>query len=258
MADDTFRVILNVFQDPPISLFLIIFSLFLCWGSFLNVAAFRLLYKKPFFAKRSYCPGCKSTIAWFDLIPVISWLLLKGHCRWCSASISWLYPLIELLTGILFTLLMLSTPPLYWVSYGLFFSALIITIRTDLESMMILRFCSLGLIPLGLVFSYLGYLPITVTHSTLGAFFGYSILWLVRTLFWYLHKQEGLGEGDLELLAGIGAFTGLSGVWYTLLYGSIAGSILGIILSILLKKKIEKLPFGPFLALGALIVVLLP
>lgn len=236
--------------------FLIFIPLFLCWGSFLNVVAYRLLHKKPFFAPRSVCPHCTHIIAWYDLIPVISWIILKGHCRTCAAPISWLYPCIEIITGLLFFLLILSIPSSYWLAYSIFFSALIITIRTDLEEYMILRLCSLGLIPVGLLASYYGYLPITLFQSALGALAGYTLLWLVRTLFWYARKQEGLGEGDLELLAGIGAFIGIIGVWYAVLYGSIVGSFVGIILSLALKKKIERLPFGPFLALGAIIYIL--
>lgn len=235
---------------------LVLIPLFLCWGSFLNVVAFRLLHNHPFFAPRSQCPSCKTKLAWYDLIPVISWYMLNARCRTCKTSIHWLYPLIELLTALTFTLLFLYTPQIYWFSYMLFTSALIVTIRTDLDSMMILRLCSLGLIPVGLLLSYLGYLPVTLQESALGAFCGYALLWSIRKVFWLIRRQEGMGEGDQELLAGIGAFLGPYGVWQSLLIGSIVGSIIGIALALIFKKRIERLPFGPLLALGALCALL--
>ena len=123
--------------------------------------------------------------------------------------------------------------------------------------MLIIRLFSLGLIPLGFLLSSIGLLPITFLDSLLGAFVGFAILWSIRKAYWHLRKQEGMGDGDQELLAGIGAFTGIMGIWITLLIASCMGSIYGITLLLFYgEQKNLKLPFGPFLALGALIYVL--
>lgn len=233
------------------NLIFITIPFFLCWGSFLNVIAFRLVRGFPFLAPRSQCPTCKTVIRWYDLFPIISWVFLKGRCRSCHTKISWLYPVIELITLVSMVILVACIDPHYWVAYIYFISALIVTIRTDLESFLIIRLFSIGLVPVGLLLSSIQLLPISVFDSALGATCGYTILWIIRKLFWLIRKQEGMGEGDQELLAGIGAFLGPFAVWQTLLLGSITGSLIGIGASIALKKKIVRLPFGPFLALGA-------
>ena len=237
---------------------LLISFLFLCWGSFLNVVAYRLLHQKPFFAPRSRCVSCKNIIAWYDLIPLFSWLFLRGRCRSCSATISWLYFLIELLALTVFWGIILFTHPSYWISYFLLFSALLITIRTDLENMVILRIFSLGLIPLGLLLSYFGYLPITLTESLLGILIGFGFLWLTKTIYFLLTNAVGMGEGDPELLAGIGAFVGPWACWNVLVAASFAGSLIGLFLVLKYGAIARKypLPFGPFLALGTFITIL--
>jgi leader peptidase (prepilin peptidase)/N-methyltransferase len=206
---------------------------------------------------RSHCPLCAHTIAWHDLFPVLSWFKLKGRCRYCSTKISLLYPAIELITLISFGLAYPLISPLYLLSYFLFFSALIITIRTDLEHMLIIRLCSLYLIPIGLLLSFLDLLPICFYNSLAGACVGFGILWGIRKAYWLARHQEGMGDGDQELLAAIGAFTGILGVWLTLLLASLSASLYGIALLIFFgESKNFKLPFGPFLALGAITYVL--
>ena len=233
------------------------FLLFLCWGSFLNVLGYRLLYGHSLLISRSFCPSCNSTIAWYDLVPVLSWLFLRGNCRTCKTSISWLYPFIELLTALSLTALYLTVPLAYFPAYFVLFSILIVTIRTDLQEMLIVRYMTLWVIPLGLLFSFTGCLPISLLESILGAIMGYSILWLVKTVYYFFKKVEGMGEGDLELLAVIGAFTGPVGCWLTVMIGSIFGSLIGILLILITKKSTTlKIPFGPFLALGAMLYVL--
>lgn len=232
--------------------------LFLCWGSFLNVMAYRLLHGVPFFGARSRCPHCNKIIAWYDLIPIISWFVLRARCRQCTASISWLYPLIETITFLSLWGLYLFVSPHYWLAYGLFFSALVVTIRTDLEEMVILRPFSLGILPLGLIFSFFGLLPITFISSLLGAFLGFALLGLARHGYYAYAGEHGMGNGDPELLAAIGAFVGPTGCWLALLTGSFLGSCLGLGLFIAYGAAARKkpLPFGPFLAIGAFIVVI--
>jgi leader peptidase (prepilin peptidase) / N-methyltransferase len=204
---------------------------------------------------RSFCPQCKIKLAWYDLIPVVSWAILRGKCRSCSGTISLLYPFIELVTACLFMLLFYLIEPRYWLGYSIFFSALIVTIRTDIETMLISRIMTWGMIPIGLLLSYFEKLPITVTQSIAGAIFGYALLWLIAYVFYAIRKIEGMGEGDLDLLAMIGSFTGIVGVWTSLLIGASLGSLLGGALILKHKRTDIVIAFGPWLACGAIIYV---
>jgi len=218
--------------------------------------AYRLISGDSLLIPNSFCPKCKKNIAWYDLIPVLSWIILQGKCRICNAKISYLYPFIEVFTGLSFLILFFTVPSNYWVGYGTLLSGLIITIRTDLETMLISRFATLFLIPLAFLYSFLQYIPITFYQSFLGTAFGYFILWIINRIFFALKKKQGIGEGDFELLAMIGSFTGISGVWFTLLFSSFSASIVGLLLIFL--KKISKesmVPFGPFIALGAIMYI---
>lgn len=225
----------------------------LCWGSFLNVVAYRLLRDKSPFSGRSLCPQCNQTIAWYDLVPIFSWALLLGKCRFCRTPISLLYPLIELITATSFLGLILNIPSDYWIGSSIFFSALIITIRTDLEQMLIIRHFTLGIIPLGLLFSFYDMLPITPLSSIVGMLVGYGVLWIPRYLSKKIIGTHGMGQGDLELLAAIGSFLGPLGAWSTLLIGALLGSCSGIFLY---KTRFTQIPFGPFLALGGILTAL--
>lgn len=218
--------------------------------------AYRLISHDSLLRPRSFCPHCKNTIAWYDLIPLLSWILLKGKCRSCSAAISWLYFFIEALAALSFSALALIQP-YYGLSYFLFFSALIITIRTDLEHMLISRFVTVFLLPSAFLLSSLDFLPITVMQSLLGAFSGYLFLYLINKIFFACTKKVGLGQGDGELLAFIGAFLGFTGWWITILVGSFLGSLFGITYIAITKQYLSvKIPFGPFLAFGAMAYVL--
>jgi leader peptidase (prepilin peptidase)/N-methyltransferase len=231
--------------------------LFACWGSFLNVLGYRLIHDKNIAYPRSHCISCNHTLAWHDLVPLASYLILRGHCRYCNARISPLYPFIELLTIIIMSLLYTTVPLCYFPAYFIFFSALIVTIRSDLETMLISRFVTLFLIPIGIGAAILGYLPITPIDSILGTFVSAGFLYVVSWLFLKLTGKQGIGQGDVELLAFIGSFTGIVGSWLALCIGSVLGSLIGISYIVLTRaKKDTKIPFGPFLALGAIIYVL--
>ena len=231
-----------------------IFIFFLLFGSFLNVVGYRLIQDISIIQPRSFCPYCKTTLAWYDLIPLISWLMLRGSCRSCSHSISWLYPCIELLTACSFTALVAFFDPGYWIAYSIFFTALLVIIRTDAETMLISRFTTLAFIPVAYVLSYFNLLPITSTQSILGSLFGYILLWSIARLFYLIKNKQGMGEGDFDLLAFIGAFTGIAGAWVSLFIGSILGSCWGIYLLWLgYKPENTHIAFGPWLCLGALL-----
>ncbi len=232
---------------------LLSFLLFLCWGSFLNVVGYRIIHGYSLVLPRSFCPSCHTTIKWYDLIPFFSWFILRGKCRACKTQISPLYPLIELLTAVVLTGLIVFIEPRYWISYGIFFSALIVTIRTDAETMLIARSMTLGLVPVALALSAFGLLSLSLLESIGGALFGYGILWSIAQLFYLLRKQEGMGEGDFDLLSMIGAFTGIFGSWITLLIGAFLGTLAGILILAQGADRSTKIAFGPWLALGGII-----
>ncbi|MDR3647427.1 MAG: prepilin peptidase [Candidatus Babeliales bacterium] len=247
-------LILNQMNELNIYFFI---PFFLIWGSFLNVIAYRLVNDISFRKHRSFCTKCNKILSWYDLIPIVSWLFLKGKCRYCQQTISCLYPFIEILSAIIFYLLFLNISYPYSISYFVFFSALIITIRTDIETMLISRFVTLFLIPSAFIFSILDLLPISLMQVLFGIIFGYFLLFVISKIFLLLTKKEGIGQGDIELLALIGAFTGIIGCWISLLIGSILGSFFGLFLILFKKLNFQtRIPFGPFLALGSIIYVL--
>ncbi len=236
---------------------LILLIFFLIWGSFLNMLAYRLVHDRSLWALRSQCTTCNAVIAWYDNIPVISWIILSGTCRACKQPISKLYPAIELLTSLLLYATYTQVESHYFFGYFLFISALIVTIRSDLETMLISRFVSLYALPVGFALSYCNMLPLTLLESLLGALFGYGLFWSISTLFALITAKQGLGQGDIDLLAFIGSFTGIIGVWATMLIGSIVGSIVGICFLLMTGNTLNtRIPFGPFLALGAICYIL--
>ncbi len=233
---------------------IVLIAVSLCWGSFLNVVGYRLIKNKTLLG-RSKCPACDHQLAWYDLIPVISYIILNGNCRYCSARISPLYPMIELATVLSFIAGYYLINDAYHFAFFIFFSALIVTIRSDLEHLLISQWVTIALIPVGILFSVTDLLPIYPLNSILGAAIGYFIPWAIGTLFYLFTKKEGIGQGDFDLLAFVGSFTGVLGVWATLLIGSLLGSIIGGIYLMAtgsLQRNV-KLPFGPFLAIGALL-----
>ncbi|MBD3231455.1 hypothetical protein GF322_02215 [Candidatus Dependentiae bacterium] len=247
-----------------ILLFVFLISLF--WGSFLNVVAYRSIHERSFFEPRSKCNFCNKTIPFYDNFPVISWFLLHGKCRFCQKYISILYPIIEILTAFILTSIFFKifyfygffifsiNSIIYFISYIIFFSALIVATRTDLEALVIPQIFTLWLTPLGILLSHFDAIEISIYESVIGAAFGYSVLWLIAKIFTYFTQKEGLGVGDMELLAMIGAFLGPIGVWFCMLTGSFLGLITASIYIFATKKNTStQIPFGPFLALGATI-----
>jgi leader peptidase (prepilin peptidase)/N-methyltransferase len=234
--------------------FFILIPLFLCWGSFLNVIGYRIIRNINICWPRSFCTQCKHTLTWYDLLPIVSWIMLAGKCRYCRKHISFLYPFIEILTAVSMTALFLTTPTSYLFAYFIFFSALIITIRTDFEMMLISRFLTIFLVPIVWLMATLNLLPISLTESILGSIFGYFFLFCIAKIFAWWTKKEGMGQGDFEFLACIGAFIGPLGCWITLLIASTLGSILGLLYIIIFRPGANlRIPFGPFLAFGAII-----
>src|SRR4030043_317985 len=223
-------------------------------GSFLNVCIYRLPKEESIVWPGSHCPHCKNSIKFYDNIPLISYLLLRGKCRYCKGPISAQYPLVEGITALSsLVLFMRFGPSLAYITYFAFVAALMVITVIDLYHQIIPDVISLPGIGVGLLASLI-ISQITFFNSLIGVLLGGGSLFLVATLYQWLFKREGMGGGDVKLLAMIGAFLGWKAVILTILLGSLVGSITGIIIIILKGKDFKyAIPFGPFLSLGAVI-----
>jgi len=223
-------------------------------GSFLNVCILRLPKEESIVRPGSHCPQCKNPIQFYDNIPLISYILLKGRCRCCHRRISFQYPLIEGVTALGSLILFLKFgPSLSYLFYFSFVAALIVITVIDLYHQIIPDVISLPGIGVGLLGSLL--IPqINFRDSLIGVLSGGGSLFVVATLYQWLFKREGMGGGDIKLLAMIGAFLGWKAVILTILLSSLIGSITGMIIMVLKGKDFKyAIPFGPFLSLGAVI-----
>jgi leader peptidase (prepilin peptidase)/N-methyltransferase len=225
-------------------------------GSFLNVCIIRLPKEESIIIPGSHCPQCNHPIKFYDNIPLISYLLLGGKCRYCKRSISAQYPLVEGTTAISSLLLFLKWGlSLSYFFYFSFVAALIIITVIDLYYQIIPDVISIPGIGVGLLGALI--IPhITFFNSLLGILLGGGSLFVVATFYQWLFKREGMGGGDVKLLAMIGAFLGWDAVILTILLSSLIGSITGIIIMVLKGKDFKyAIPFGPFLSLGAVIAL---
>ncbi len=223
-------------------------------GSFLNVCIIRLPEERSIVHPRSHCPSCKHDIAWYDNVPVLSYLVLRGRCRACGTRISPLYPVVELLTGALAVALWMRLgTALAFVGYFAFAAALVTITFIDLDHRIIPDVISLPGIAIGLAVSFVSPL-VTPFGALIGAIAGGGVLLAVAGAYQAIRGHEGMGGGDIKLLAMIGAFLGWRSIFVTLMVASIAGSIIGVTL-MLYRRADTKLaiPFGPFLACGALV-----
>jgi leader peptidase (prepilin peptidase)/N-methyltransferase len=225
-------------------------------GSFLNVCIYRLPKEESIIWPGSHCPHCKKPIKVYDNIPLISYVLLKGRCRYCQKPISYQYPLIEGITALssLF-LFMRFGPSLSYLIYFVFVASLMVITVIDLYHQIIPDVISLPGIGVGLLASLI--IPqIAFFDSMKGVLLGGGTLFIVGNLYQWLFKREGMGGGDVKLLAMIGAFLGWKAVILTILLSSLIGSITGIIIMVLKGKDFKyAIPFGPFLSLGAVIAL---
>ncbi|MGA2462962.1 MAG: prepilin peptidase [Thermodesulfobacteriota bacterium] len=225
-------------------------------GSFLNVCIIRLPKEESIIIPGSHCPQCNHPIKFYDNFPLISYLLLGGKCRYCKRSISAQYPLVEGTTAISSLLLFLKYGlSLSYFFYFSFVAALIIITLIDLYHQIIPDVISIPGIGVGLLGALI--IPhITFFNSLLGILLGGGSLFVVATFYQWLFKREGMGGGDVKLLAMIGAFLGWDAVILTILLSSLIGSITGIIIMVLKGKDFKyAIPFGPFLSLGAVIAL---
>lgn len=245
-------------------------------GSFLNVCIFRLPRDLSVVRPRSYCPECQKPIAARDNIPVLSYILLGGRCRHCAARLPIRYPIVEAVTAVLFAVtaasLGLSLATLKWC----LFEALMVGLAfSDLEERILPDEFTLGgaaagillavWVPMDQGYAHLFLAPSlsarwqSVAESAMGAVIGSGLLWLIGLLYQALRHKEGLGLGDVKMLATTGAFMGLHGTLQTLVLGSLAGSLIGLVYIKLTKKDWSsyQLPLGTFLGAAGIFIALL-
>ncbi len=229
-------------------------------GSFLNVCIYRLPKNKSIVSPGSHCPSCGHHIPWHDNIPLFSYIILMGKCRYCRSKISLQYPFVEGFTTLLMFLLSINFPPLltaeFWL-YSAFVSLLIVVSFIDIGHYIIPDVITYPGIPAGILASWF----ITDTglkNSLIGAGLGFFFLLFVAAGYKLLTKKDGMGGGDIKLAGMIGAFLGWDGVIFTILLGSLTGAVIGSIFLILNKKNSQTpVPFGPFLSFGAVVFLLI-
>ena len=224
-------------------------------GSFLNVCIYRLPRGESTVWPGSHCPACEAPIAWYDNIPLLSYLWLFGRCRSCRVPISIRYPVVEAANAAGYVII-LATFGANWMAvlYGILFSALLVVTGTDLTHKIIPNVVTIPGILLGLLGAASSVLPTGLVNALLGVAVGGGILWALAWASPYLFGKEGMGGGDIKLLAMVGAFLGWKPALLTIMIGSLAGSVIGVsLIAFGVMKRDEYIPFGPFLVLGALV-----
>jgi len=236
--------------DIPLLVLLGAFGLL--FGSFLNVCISRLPAGESIVSPRSRCPSCRSLIAWYDNIPVLSYLVLGGKCRRCRTVISARYPAIELATSLAFVLqgMAVGTEPWPLVTRLVLTGLLIALFGTDLETQRLPNVLTYSGIVAGVAFSLA--FPPYLEASLLGVALGAGVLLFVRWAWHLATGKDGMGLGDVKMLAMIGAFLGWEQVGVVLFLSSIVGAAVGIGLAVFRGRSMQtRLPFGTFLALAA-------
>jgi leader peptidase (prepilin peptidase)/N-methyltransferase len=221
-------------------------------GSFLNVCIHRLPRGESLNHPASRCPQCGTALRWFDNVPVLGYLWLRGRCRSCRAPISVRYPIIEVVTMALFLV--------HYAVFGwsallavrlVFACAMVVLFAIDLEHHLLPNVITLPGIVAGLAFSI--WLPPGIRDALIGAAAGGGVLWLIGEAYFRYAGEEGMGGGDVKMLGMIGAFLGWKLVILTLVLSSVAGSLIGVLMIVTRRGGLKyELPYGTFLALAAL------
>lgn len=262
---------------PPTLIAIIVFLFGLIIGSFLNVCILRIPGGKSIVLPSSACPKCGALIRPYDNIPVLSWLMLRGKCRACKTPISPMYPVVELLTGLLFLACFyafgLTPEALKWAAFA---AIMVVLVFTDLRERIlpdVVNFTGFGI---GLAFSFVtkpidgtalwianhmfDFPPpapvLSFVDAILGAALGSGLLWIVSEGYFRLRRREGMGLGDVKMMLMAGAFLGVKRVLLTIFVGAVLGSVLGLLFILVRRKGSDyELPFGTFLGAAALLVV---
>lgn len=230
------------------------------YGSFLNVLMYRLPREESVVAPRSRCPRCKKPIAWYDNLPILSWLILRGRGRCCGVKISPRYPLVECAGAVIAVVLLWrwDDAPAWAAAATAACGILLAVSYIDWHTFLIPDELSVGLLIGGILLSWLnpyfagGAWWSALLHSLGGALFGLAVTWAIAAGGEAVLKREALGGGDVKLLAAVGAWSGATGAFDCLMIGSVLGSIYGVARILLAgARRQDAIPFGPFLAVGA-------
>ena len=257
-------------NDPALIAILGFFSFWFgaCIASFLNVVIWRAPRGESIVSPPSHCPKCSSPIRWWQNIPILSWLALRGRCAACKAPISPRYILVELLGGLLFLaaflhMLKFGLPLHFLVVYWIWIALMIVGSFIDFDHQLLPDFVTVGGMALGLVanaydsFFFWGkiYWENYLLYCVGGLVFGFGLLWLVRWVGSKAFRREAMGMGDVFLMGAVGALFGPVAVLVTLILSSVFGSIVGVGMILLSKTKLGKfvaIPYGPYICLGCL------
>jgi leader peptidase (prepilin peptidase)/N-methyltransferase len=237
---------------------IIIIVLFgLAWGSFLNVVIYRLPQRISIFRPSSFCPSCQKSIKFYDNIPLLSFIILNGKCRYCGEKIPVSYPIVEFLTPLSFLLLYSHySLSFHFFASCLFASALIVLSFIDFYLQILPDAITLPGILLALIYS-LFRSDLNLTQALVGAVVGAGFLLFVYGAYYFLRKKEGLGMGDVTMMLMIGAYLGLQRTLFTLILASLSGALVGILFILFKKKDLQyALPFGTFLGPAAFVSLL--
>jgi len=243
-------------SDLDYLLYIFVFLFGACFGSFGNVLIYRMPLRKNIVG-RSQCTSCNAFIPWYRNIPVVGYFFNKGRCFNCKTSYSVRYPIVELIVAILWTVLFhLYGPTWLFAEYCLLSFGLVVGSFIDIDHMILPDEITLGGCVIGLIAAIINP-ERDFLQGLYGFLFGGGILWLVAYVYYVFTGREGLGGGDIKLLAWIGAVLGWRAIPFVILSSSILGSIVGLYV---LRKSEDKLkamiPFGPFIAAGAILYIL--
>jgi leader peptidase (prepilin peptidase)/N-methyltransferase len=222
------------------------------WGSFLNVLIYRIPRDMSIIKPASSCPVCKKKIKVYDNIPILSYLILRGKCRYCKAKIPLTYPLVEFLTPLSFILLYIHySLSFFFFASCVFASAMIVLGFIDFFHMILPDVITLPGLVLAIVYSFFRK-DLNLTQALIGAVTGAGFLLLVYGTYYLVRKKEGLGMGDVTMMLLIGAYLGWKQAFFTLILASFVGALVGVFVILFRKKDFQfSLPFGTFLAPAA-------
>jgi leader peptidase (prepilin peptidase) / N-methyltransferase len=240
-----------VIPEGLLALFVALFGA--CVGSFLNVCIYRLPRRESLLWPGSRCTSCGRSLSWYENLPILSWVALRGRCRTCHAPVSVMYPAVEILTALTFVSGYLLYGLTALAAVRVFFAcALIVLFVTDLQHKILPNILTLPGIVVGFACSL--FLPPGWRDSLIGIVVGGGVLFAIAEAYYRVRGEEGLGMGDVKLLGMIGAFLGWKLVLLTLVLASFTGSVFGVALIASGRGNMKfALPFGTFLAVGALV-----
>ncbi len=245
----------------------IVFVFGACLGSFLNVCIYRIPAELSVVKPRSRCPKCLTDLAWKDNIPIFGWLFLRGKCRYCKAPIAARYPSIELLTAILFVWVWLRFPypeSLLFIPYWVMVFGLVLGTFVDIDEMWIPDRTTIGGMITGGLLSFLipsmqgveGHVA-GLVQSLIGMAAGFGLFWSISVLGRLILKKDAMGFGDVKLMGALGAFLGWESIIFITFVSSLLGAVIGISFIAAGKKELQsKIPFGPYIALAAVLWIL--